>query len=356
MTQRGNAAAATRTDATAAAWLIDDELLHLREWGTHRIYPLPAAGGEITIGAGHACALRLMDPMWRVSREHARLSREHARWMIRDLNSRNGTRLDGARRFAFPLFPGVEVGLGRLTLIAESRALIALRDFLGRLLGWTQDRIVAIDRALRALRTAATRRGALIVCGTGDLVPIAHSLHCRTLGGARPFVVCDPRRQEADAPAVYREGRPALEAATGGTLCLRAQRLPRDFPEISLALRDPSLHVRLVLCTDDASDARTQLADPIIVPPLRRRSAELGRIVDEYARDAIAELAAEETGFSRADRDWVLACSASTLPEIEKGARRLVALRQTGSITGAAARLGMSHVALSQWIGRRRLP
>ncbi|HWO25783.1 MAG TPA: FHA domain-containing protein [Kofleriaceae bacterium] len=354
MTQRGNAA--TRTDADAAAWLIDDELLHLREWGTHRIYPLPPAGGALTIGAGRACALRLLDPAWRVSHEHARLSREHARWVIRDLNSRNGTRLDGARRFEFPLLPGVEVGIGRLTLIAESQALIALRGFLARLLGWSEDRIVAIDRALRALRTAATRRGALVVCGDGDVVPIAHSLHLRTIGGARPFVVCDPRRQGTGAPAARRELRAALDAATSGTLCLRARQLPRDLREVWLAFRDPSSHVRLVLCTDDASDARTLLADPIVVPPLPRRSAELGRIVDEYARDAITELAAAATGFSRADRDWVLAHSASTLPEIEQGARRRVALRQAGTITGAATRLGVSHVALSQWLGRRRLP
>ena len=33
---------------------------------------------------------------------------------------------------------------------------------------------------------------------------------------------------------------------------------------------------------------------------------------------------------------------------------RLVAIRQAGSISRAAARLGMSHVALSQWLGRRR--
>ena len=355
MTQQGNVAM-TRSDVGVAEWIIDDELTHLREWGTHRIHPLPTTGGELTIGVGATCTLRLMDPSRRVSREHARLYREHARWAICDLGSRNGTRLDGARRFAFPLAPGVEVGIGRLTLIAESRALVALRGFLARLLGWSEDRLAAIDRALRALRAAAMRRGALIVCGDGDLVPIAHSLHRRTLGDARPFVVCDPRRQGAEEDERHRESLPALEAAAGGTLCVRARRLPRDFHAVSLALRDPSSRVQLVLCTDDTSDARTLLADPIVLPPLGHRRAELGRIVDEYAGDAVAELAAAAAGFTRADRDWVLEHSAATLPEIEKGTRRLVALRHAGSIAGAAARLGISHVALSQWIGRRRSP
>ncbi|HWU89584.1 MAG TPA: LysR family transcriptional regulator, partial [Kofleriaceae bacterium] len=131
---------------------------------------------------------------------------------------------------------------------------------------------------------------------------------------------------------------------------------PRDFREVSVALRDPGARVLLVVCADEPTDGRTLCADPIVVPPLARRRGEVDRIVDEYARDAIASLDAGVTGFTRADRDWVLEHSASSLPEIEKGTRRLVAIRQAGSLARAATRLGMSHVALSKWIGRRRLP
>ena len=360
MTQQANGAS-TPTDPGADEWLIGDEVTHLREWGTHRIHPMPAAGEEITIGAADSCALRLNDPLRRVSREHARLSRDRSRWTIHDLGSTNGTRLDGARRAVFPLEPGVEIGIGRITLIAESPGLIGLRGFLARLLGWGADRMTAVDRALRAVRMAATRRAPLLVCGDGDLVPLAQSLHRRTLGEGRPFVVCDPRRgssaESVRAAENEPEGTRAMEAATGGTLCVRARRLPRDFRAVSLALRDPASRVQLVVCTDDLADTRTLLADPLVISPLARRRAELDRIVDEYARDAVASLAADpETGFTGADREWVIQHSASSLPEIEKGTRRLVAIRQAGSIAQAAARLGMSHVALSQWIGRRRLP
>jgi pSer/pThr/pTyr-binding forkhead associated (FHA) protein len=359
MTQPGNGAV-TRTDVGATEWIIDDELLHLREWGSHKIHPLPPNGDELTIGADDGCALRLVDPSRRVSRQHARLYREHARWSLRDLGSRNGTRLDGARRGSFPLAPGVEVGIGRITLIAESRALIALRGFLARLLGWGADRLVAIDQALRAVRTAATRRGALIICGSGDLVPLAHGLHRLTLGWVRPFIVCDPRRRSS-APSVraaegHQEGLRAMEVAVGGTLCMRTRRLPRDFQEVAIALRNPISRVQLVLCTDHVAEAKQLLIDPVIIPPLARRRGELPRIVDEYARDAIEELAATATGFTAAERDWVIAHAASSLPEIEKATRRLIAIRQAESISQAAARLGMSHAALSQWIGRRRLP
>jgi pSer/pThr/pTyr-binding forkhead associated (FHA) protein len=358
MAQLANGAG-TWTDPGSREWLIDDEVTHLREWGTHRIHVLPA-DGEVTIGAAEDCELRLVDPTGRVSRRHACLFREQGRWVIRDLGSRNGTWLDGSRRFAFLLKPGAEVSFGRITLVAESPALVAVRGFLARLLGWSADRVATIDRALRALRMAATRRRALMVCGERDLVPIAHSLHRRTLGDGRPFVVCDPRRRSLAASVrateSLREGLAAMEAAPGGTLCVRARRLPPDFPEVSRALRDPSSRVQLVVCTDDVADARTLLADPIVIPPLARRRAELGRIVDEYAHEVIESLGAAATGFTPADRDWVMAHSAASLPEIEKGTRRLVAIRQAGSIAQAAARLGMSHVALSQWIGRRRLP
>jgi hypothetical protein len=99
----------------------------------------------------------------------------------------------GARRAVFPLEPGIEVGIGRITLIAESRALVALHGFLARLLGFGADGLPALDRALRAVRRAATRRGPLIVFGGRDLVSIAHGLHRRALGEGQPFVVCDPR-------------------------------------------------------------------------------------------------------------------------------------------------------------------
>lgn len=359
MTEHANGAA-TRTDSGADEWMIDDEVIQLREWGTEQIHALPPPGEEWTIGAAETCAVKLVDPSRRVSREHARLLREHSRWEIRDLGSKNGTRLDGARRYAFPLAPGVEVGIGRITLIAESRRLTALRGFLARLLGWSEDQLPVVDRALRAVRTAATRRSPLLVCGDGDLVPIAQSLHRQALGEAKPFVVCDPRRRRSEASVrsaqSYSEGLQALEAATGGTMCVWARRLPRDFREVSIALRDPSSRVQLVVCANQLADARTLLAGPIIIPPLARRRADLDRIVAEYALDAIESLAAGDTGFTRADVDWVVAHSASSLPEIEKGTRRLVAIRQSGSIARAALQLGMSHVALSQWIGRRRLP
>jgi molybdenum-dependent DNA-binding transcriptional regulator ModE len=49
----------------------------------------------------------------------------------------------------------------------------------------------------------------------------------------------------------------------------------------------------------------------------------------------------------------VIEHAARSLTEIEQATSRLVAIRQTGSIARAAARLEMSHVTLYQWLNRR---
>src|SRR4051794_16727833 len=123
--------AATGTDVSGGSeWRIDDEVTHLRVWGSDTVYPLPEGAGEWIVGSGEGGWLKLSDPGRRVSRQHARLVRQDGRWGIKDLRSRNGLREDGARRDAILLAPGVEIGIGGVTLIAESPRLCALRDVL----------------------------------------------------------------------------------------------------------------------------------------------------------------------------------------------------------------------------------
>jgi hypothetical protein len=351
----------TKTDVAASEWVVDDGVMRLREWGTDTIRVLPPPPtNEWTIGAADTCALQLDDPSGRVSRLHAQLVREHSHWLLRDLGSKNGVKVDGARRNEIVLEPGAEIGIGGLTLIAESSRSVALRGFLTRMLGWRSDCIEVVDHALRSIRLAATRRVALMLCGDGDLVPIAGSIHRHALGSDRPFIVCDPRRRPGKATVRsaenYETGLQALAAATGGSLCVRSQRMPRDFSEVVAALRVPSSQVQLVVCARTPGDCERYLAAPIVVPPLSSRIGELDRIITEYAEDAISELGAPRNGFTPADRDWIRAHSASSLPEIEKGTLRLVAIRQLRKVSHAAERLGMAPVSLSRWIGRRRLP
>jgi hypothetical protein len=350
----------TKTDVAASEWTVDDRVMRLREWGTDTVRILPALPvSDWTVGSAASCALRLHDPSGCVSRVHARLVHDHARWLLRDLGSKNGVRVDGARRAEIVLEPGLEIGIGGVTLIAESSRSVALRGFLARLLGWRADRTEAIDHALRAVRLAVTRRAELVLCGEGDLIPTARSIHRRALGD-RPFIVCDPRRRAAKATVRSAEnhetGMQALAAAHGGSLCVRNRRLPRDFAQVVAALREPTARVQLIVCAGTAEDCRRYVAGPIAVPPLAGRQAELDRIIAEYAADAVAELGVPRGAFPDVDRAWVREHAAASLPEIEKATLRLVALRHSRNLSNAAARLGMAPVSLSRWIGRRRMP
>lgn len=355
---------ATKTDLGMDGWMIDDEVVRLREWASERSYPMPSdPGAEVTIGSSEVCSLRLTDPSGRLSRQHAQLVRDGGRWVARDLDSKNGLRLDGTRKPKALLEPGCELGLGGITLIAESPRLIALREYLARILGWSEDRSEAVDTALRSVRLSATRRAALALCGEGDLIPIARGLHRYSLSADRPFVLCDPRRRPTDeqaategyASANYTSGLAALRAAGGGSICVWFKRLPRDFSELTAALRDPGVRVQLIACGLRPADRKDLVSAPIEIPPLSTRADELDRIIEEYAREA-GELLGIAQSFSHVDRDWVLRNSAGSLPEIEKGTLRLVALRDAGNVARAASKLGMAHASLGEWIGRRRLP
>jgi len=278
--------------------------------------------------------------------------------LISDLGSRNGIRQDGARRISFALSPGMEIGIGGVTLVVESPRFAELRALVCRLIGWADERLGDVDLALRAIRSAASRRESLLLCGEGDLVAVAHQLHRHTHGAERPFIVCDPRRRTAQsnarAAANFDSGLRALHAAIGGTLCVWRDRQPDDFEAVVAALREPDSRVQLVVCSHSLQHGEPLIATPVVLPPLSERVAELDLVIGAYGAEAAAALG---SAFTSADHAWVRREEATTVAEIERAARRLVAFRASGGkLTRAAALLGMSHGALSEWVARRTLP
>jgi hypothetical protein len=235
----------------------------------------------------------------------------------------------------------------------------AIRPFLRRILGYSDASTTAVDRAERSLQLAANRYATLVLCGEGDLVPIAAALHRRTLGPDAPFIVCDPRRGNAAAtvrsPASRSAGSDAITAATGGTICMRGGRLPRDFAAVIDRVRDPDAHIQTVVCWGERDDNNPLLIvpAPIVLPALRSRANELPKIVDDYVLDAIATLLTPADGFTPADRAWVLAHASNSLDQIEKATLRCVALRASHNVRSAAARLEMAPVSLARWFARR---
>jgi FHA domain-containing protein/uncharacterized protein DUF1707 len=83
---------------------------------------LPRAEGiRVTIGRGPSCDCLL--PEDSVSRRHAELWREAGRWYIRDLGSRNGTRVNGLRVLEpVGVRPGDRITLGDATYRLTARA------------------------------------------------------------------------------------------------------------------------------------------------------------------------------------------------------------------------------------------
>jgi hypothetical protein len=334
------------------------QVIRLREWGTDCTYELPSRPSRgWCIGASSTCPLRLTDPD--VALKHAELFDERGQWHIRDLPGTTGIRQDGEPRKEFVLTPGVEISIGVTTLIAESERSIAFREFCARLLGWGTGRMCAVDQALRALRLAAARRSTLVLQGDEDPVPLAHALHRRVLGPAARFIVCDPRRREVRAssrsPANVRSAVMALEDAAGGSLCVRSRRLPDDLPELTKLLDAGARRVQLIVCMDSHERSRrVAYPMPIEVPPIGIREIELPRIIQAYAEDALTELCATPSCFSREDHDWV-SHKARSLSEIEKATLRIVALNKAGNLHRAARLLGMAGVSLSRWLGRREV-
>jgi hypothetical protein len=339
--------------------MISDRVSQLRRWGTSIAYQLSGLGDEPTLGTSAECSIRLDDPSGQVSRVHARFARTDAGWAIRDLGSTNGILLDGASHKDCVLEPGTELGFGDVILIAESEQLIALQNFLSRLLGWARDRRPEIDRALRSVRLAATHRAPLVLMGEGDLAPIARALHDRVRGADRPFLLCDPRRRLHDetvrSVASRSDVSDALREATGGSVCFRRNRLPPGtIATVDESLRGPRSRVQVIMCAKPVQGSvESLLVDPVIIPPLRDRASELDRIISEYAEDAADSLRVARRELTEEELDWVRRFAASSLPQIEKGTRRVVAFRASRNLSGAAARLGMAPVSLSRWIGRR---
>jgi hypothetical protein len=68
------------------------------------------SGSRVVIGRSRDCDVTLDDP--NVSRRHAELRREGSAWVVSDLGSTNGVKVNGRRVNDHPLTPGDDITLG----------------------------------------------------------------------------------------------------------------------------------------------------------------------------------------------------------------------------------------------------
>jgi pSer/pThr/pTyr-binding forkhead associated (FHA) protein len=76
-------------------------------------------GSRVVLGRSRDCDIVIDDP--NISRRHAELRREGGGWLVADLGSTNGVKVNGRRVNEQPLNPGDEITLGleRLTFELE---------------------------------------------------------------------------------------------------------------------------------------------------------------------------------------------------------------------------------------------
>jgi hypothetical protein len=350
------------TTGRPAEWAIDDDVIRLREWATDTVHPLDGHASEVpSIGTAETCAIRVRAPSRRIAREHARLERARGRWSIIDAGSEHGLSIDGTRRERAELRPGVEISLGgAVTLVAESPRLIALREELERLLGWSPARRATVDEALRRVRDHDLHRAPLVLCGgpnEHDLIPIAEELHRLTLTEQQPFVVYNPRRHVAESKGVARtftDLATALREAGDGTLCLERSKLSwRQLISVHTAVLPQQCRTHVVECSNNPDDP--ELPTPrIVIPPLDARKTEIHRLISEYVLEAARRLyCTKRVRLSPADREWLRTSACESLPELRTATLRLVAVREAGNVSAASALLGVSHVALAKWLNGR---
>jgi len=198
---------------------------------------------ETTVGTGAGATLVLTDAT--VSRHHVSLQALADGWLVTDLDSTNGTRLDGRRIRAAYVAPGDKIQLGATTLRleADKRAVdlaLSERGSFGRLIG----KSIAARRLFALLERVAPETATVLLSGeTGSGKDLAaEALHEAGPRAAGPFVVVDcgalvdnllkselfGHEKGAFTGAVSARAG-AFEQADGGTLFLdEIGELPRD--------------------------------------------------------------------------------------------------------------------------------
>lgn len=103
-------------------------LVLLKKNGSHKFFPLP--NSVTVIGRRHSCDLCI--PLMSVSRKHCQLNCDGEALKIRDLDSRNGTYLNGKRINEAVIQAGDSIKIGPLTFLLQvddQPQIIAESDF-----------------------------------------------------------------------------------------------------------------------------------------------------------------------------------------------------------------------------------
>lgn len=276
---------------------------------------------RITIGSAPDNDLVLADDT--VSRVHAQITRGQDRYLIRDLDSTNGTRVNGVPVREATLVPDCTVEVGGMALRFASAERPVETEPLG---AESFDGLVGRSDAMRRLFSVAKQVASSDVpvllqgeTGTGKEV-VAQTIHRRSRRQDGPFVVVDcsaiPENlieaelfgHEKGAFSGAQQGRVGLvELAHGGTLFLdEVGELPRSLqPKFLRVLEAGTVrrvggrhqrHIDFRLVTATHRDLSQMVADgrfradlyyrinviPLVLPPLRERREDIAPLIHHF--------------------------------------------------------------------------
>lgn len=356
------------TGVSRKPWLVTDAVDALREWGTSLEHALPNnEHARVTIGreppsgvglvtpvfAATRTALRLDRPS--VSRLHATITRDGDAWVIKDLGSHNGVRIDGQVTTDGRVLPGHVISLGSVQLIAISSRIRAMQRLWTRYLTCLDDAasLARVDAALWSTRRLVDPNvGCLVLRGSvsDQLVQRVHDL---TRGSSRPLVIApSPDRVLGGA-----ELAALLDRARSGTLLVRERYLGAEAQgALRQALDGPiRSSTRVIVAAaagSDLSRAFDALGRPplIDVPCLALRVAELPYLVRAVVQDATAAVGAPSGLVRERSVEWLCSRRWNDYEELEAAVFRVAALRQYPNIATAASAVGLTRQGLDKWI------
>ncbi len=278
--------------------------------------------GPALVGQSEACVVRLTDRQ--VSRRHVRLDITANRMRLTDLQSTNGTSVNGVQVVEAILRGGETVRLGQTTLVVDARSpetkkTFSAADRFGRLLGVSPEmrRLYPLCERLANNDLAVVIEGET---GTGKEL-LAESLHEKGPRSGGPFVVFDctavsPSLVESElfghergaftGAVAPRKG--VFELAHGGTLLIDeiGDLTPELQPKLLRVLertevrrvggeRSVSVDVRVLAATRRDLDREVQTGrfrDDVFhrhagahieLPPLRRRTGDVALLAKSFA-------------------------------------------------------------------------
>jgi pSer/pThr/pTyr-binding forkhead associated (FHA) protein len=112
--RRAELGASRRAGSSSGRADPEGQALILVETGFYEGLEWPLQGDRCVVGRGREADLVLSEPT--ISRSHAAVKRGDGGWVVEDLNSTNGTVVNGTRTTRARIKNGDEIQLGRLVL------------------------------------------------------------------------------------------------------------------------------------------------------------------------------------------------------------------------------------------------